>query len=307
MTGPLDADRSYRCSIAAQAAGDSLEGTAPPADLWFLVEHPGPWDRYVLAGPHLDPTAAAALGRWSRDRVGRVLLVRRPGRPGPAGGSRRWFRVDSRAGRESVRSGLFTDERELAGIVADPTAGAPDDGPLFLVCTHGRHDTCCAVRGRALAAALSADLPDRTWEASHVGGCRFAATMVLLPHGVVLGDVPAEEGPTVAARYVDGLLTPQWVRGRTTLTPVVQAAQHHARVATGGNGVDALHPVDAREDAPSVWRVTFAGPAVTVVLREGKVDAERRLTCAATKLGWMRVFDLVELTLGVAPEVPVPR
>jgi hypothetical protein len=55
-----------------------------------------------------------------------------------------------------------------------------------------------------------------------------------------------------------------------------------------------------------VWRVSFADPAVTVVLRERKVDAERRLTCSATKLGWMRVFDLVELTLGVAPPATVP-
>jgi hypothetical protein len=43
------------------------------------------------------------------------------------------------------------------------------------------------------------------------------------------------------------------------------------------------------------------------VLRERKVDAERRLTCAATTLGWMRVFDLVELTLDAAPAMPVPR
>jgi hypothetical protein len=307
VTGPLDADRSYRCSVAAQAAGDPLEGTAPPAGLWFLVEHPGPWDRYVLVGPGLDATAASALGRWSRDHVGRVLLVRRPGRAGRAAGPRRWFRVDSRLGQESVHSGLFTDERELADIVADPAPGVADDGPLFVVCTHGRHDTCCAVRGRPLAAALAVDLPDRTWEASHVGGCRFAAAMVLLPHGVVLGDVPVAEGPAIAARYADGLLTPRWVRGRTTLTPVVQAAQHHARAATGADGVDALRPVDAHEVAPAVWRITFADPAVTVVLRERKVDAERRLTCAATTLGWMRVFDLVELTLDAAPAMPAPR
>lgn len=306
MTGPLDADRSYRCSVAAQAARDPMEGTAPPADLWFLVEHPGPWDRYVLAGPHLDHTAAVALGRWSRDRTGRVLLVRRPGRAGRDPGPRRWFRVDSRPGRESVRSGLFTAERELAHIVANPAAGAPDDGPLFLVCAHGRHDTCCAVRGRPLAAALAVDQPDRTWEASHIGGCRFAAAMVLLPHGVVLGDVPLVEGPQIAARYADGLLSPQWTRGRSSLAPVVQAAQHQAGIATGAHGVDGLRPLGAREEAPGLWRVRFGEPDVTVVLRERRVDAEHRLTCAATKLGWMRVFDLVEITLGVAPSATVP-
>jgi hypothetical protein len=313
VTGPLDAaadpfrSRPYRCSVGAETAGDALEGTAPPADLWFLVEHAGPWDRYVLSGPGLDPTAAAALGRWSRDRLGRVLLVRRPGRADRAPGPRRWFRVDSRPGQEAVRSGLFFDERELADVVADPGAGAPDDEPLFLVCTHGRHDTCCAVRGRPLAAALAAQQPDRTWEASHVGGCRFAAAMVLLPHGIVLGDVPVDDGPDIAARYAAGLLAPRWIRGRTSLPPAVQAAQHHARVATGADGVDALRPVDARQDGSSgIWRVTFADPDVGVVLRERRVDVDRHLTCAATAPGWLRVFDLVELTIGVLPRATVP-
>ncbi len=185
-------------------------------------------------------------------------------------------------------------------MVADPGAGVPDGGPLYLVCTHGRPDTCCAVRGRPLAAAVAADRPGRTWESSHVGGCRFAAAMVLLPHGVVLGHVPPARGAAVAADYAGGLLPPEWVRGRTSLAPAVQAAQHHARLVTGAWEVDALAPVDARSDAGS-WRVTFADPDVTVVLREGRVDTGRPLTCAATAPGWMRTFDLVSVSVSGKP------
>jgi hypothetical protein len=54
-----------RCADVAGSVGDPLEGTAPPAEQWFLVEHPGPWDRYVLADPRLDRTAAVALDRWA--------------------------------------------------------------------------------------------------------------------------------------------------------------------------------------------------------------------------------------------------
>jgi hypothetical protein len=201
-----------------------------------------------------------------------------------------------------VRTGLFTHERELADLVADPGAGEPDDGPLFVVCAHGRHDTCCAVRGRPLAAALAADHPDRTWESSHLGGCRFAAAMVLLPHGIVLGDVPAGDGPEVALRDAKGLQPTRWVRGRAALPPAVQAAQHHARLATGAFGVDALVPAEVRVDGPGSWRVSFGDPAATVVLRERRVDTGRPLTCAATAPGWMRVFDLVDVELGA--EVP---
>jgi hypothetical protein len=289
-----------RCADIAEAAGDPMEGTAPPAQHWFLIEHPGPWAHYVLADRRLDRAAAVALERWSRTQTGRVLLVRRPGRPVRAT-DRRWFRVDSRPGHEGVRTGLFTHERELVEVLADPAAGGPSDGPLYLVCTHGRHDTCCALRGRPLAAALAAEHPDRTWEASHVGACRFAAAMVLLPHGVVMGAVPPADGPGIAAGYTAGLLPAQGVRGRTALPPAVQAAQHHARIATSAYGVDALVPVDVR-DIGGFWHVTFVEPEVTVVLRERRVDTDRPLTCAATRPGWLRVFDLIEVALGT----PVP-
>jgi hypothetical protein len=249
----------------------------------------------VLAGSGFDRAAAIALDRWARASVGRVLFIRRPGRrERPA--RRRWFRVDGRPGHESVRTGLFTAEAELTGIVADPSAGIVDDGALVLVCAHGRHDTCCAVRGRPLAAALAATLPERTWEASHVGGCRFAAAMVLLPHGVVLGNVAAADGPKVAAGYAAGRLPERGIRGRASLSPVVQAAQHHARAATGEYGVDALRPVDASPAEAGAWCVRFTDPEVTVVLRERRVDTDRRLTCAATAAGWLRVFDLLDVT-----------
>jgi len=300
VTSGRPASARPRCADVAEAAGDPLDGSAPPAGRWFLVEHPGPWMRFVLADPRFDRRAAIALGRWSRGEAGRVLFVRRPGRARPGPEERRWFHVDARPGHESVRTGRFTHERELADVVANPASGERSDGPLYVVCTHGRHDTCCAVRGRPLAAALAVDRPDRTWEASHIGGCRFAAAMVLLPHGIVLGHVPAADASDIAARYAAGLLPTHGIRGRASLTPPVQAAQQHARVATGAYGVDALRPVQA-DGRGGLWRVVFTDPDATVVLEERREDTDRPLTCAATAPGWMRVFDLVDVAIGTSP------
>src|SRR2546423_15256336 len=94
-----------RCSFAADATGDQLEGTAPQAERWLLVEHPGPWPRQALTALPID--VADALSDWE----GRVVLVRRPGRAGRTG-PRSWVRVDARPGHESVRTGTYGPESE---------------------------------------------------------------------------------------------------------------------------------------------------------------------------------------------------
>ena len=288
MSTPAQTRGRAGCSFLADAAADPRPGTAAPAQRWFLVEHPGPWGRQGFAESGLGPAAVSALSEWAVAEGGRVLLIRRPARR-PAPTPRQWFRVDSRQGSESVRTGTFADAGELVAAVAAP--GAEYDDALALVCVHGRHDTCCAVRGRPLAARLAAADPVATWECSHIGGCRFAPALVLLPHGYVLGGVEAADGPDVVRGYRKGTVDPRWVRGRSCFAPAVQAAQHEARLKTGAFGVDALKVTDVTADGP-LWSVRFADPDCTVVLRERRVAADRPLTCAATSPGWMRVFDV---------------
>jgi hypothetical protein len=86
--------------------------------------------------------------------------------------------VDSRPGQESVRWGELPTDEHLLEVLSGSDPGEVSEEPIYLVCTHGRHDACCAVRGRPVAAALAAAYPERTWECSHIGGDRFAANVV---------------------------------------------------------------------------------------------------------------------------------
>ena len=97
--------------------------------------------------------------------------------------------VSSRPGREVSWWGDFEADDELLTLPLDGSAGTPSYDPFFLVCTHGRHDTCCAVEGRPVAAALESARPGAVWECSHVGGDRFAANVVAMPHGIYYGQV----------------------------------------------------------------------------------------------------------------------
>ncbi|MDJ0401814.1 sucrase ferredoxin, partial [Rhodococcus rhodochrous] len=68
-----------------------------------------------------------------------------------------------------------------------PGTGAALQDPSALVCAHGKRDRCCAVRGRPIAAALTAAFGQDVWECSHTGGHRVAPSMIMLPTGYTSG------------------------------------------------------------------------------------------------------------------------
>ncbi len=111
---------------------------------------------------------------------------------------------------------------------------AQSAGPVLMVCANSRRDICCAVRGRPVALASSAQRPGQVWECSHTGGHRFAPTAILLPHGQTL----ARLSPALAVAALDAaahgelpeeLRGPAHDRGRSHLTPPVQAAESVVR------------------------------------------------------------------------------
>ena len=305
MTSPdPDASTGFRCSESARDRDDSFVATAPPARCWLLVEHPGPWGRDALGDAGYPDDVLDAIDAFCRARGARFQLIRRSRSRGePMADRGRFALVDTTPGAETVRWGRVASPLELPAALADVEAVTVESSePVYLVCAHGRHDACCAMRGRPVAAELAATYPDRTWETTHTGGDRFAANVVLLPHGLVLGRVPATEAVAVVERYDAGEIDTVWVRGRSGLSPAAQAAQHHARLAFGESRVDALRVLGAETREQGVVEVTLDGGAgrgpVTVVVRERWVASPTPLTCSAGRASSMRVFDLVEMTPG---------
>jgi Sucrase/ferredoxin-like len=290
-----------RCSVQALLRGDSVTATAPPARQWLLVEQPGPWGRDALLESRFDHRVASRLAARAREAGVRVQLVRRPGRRA-ADTALRWALADVRPGRETVRWATRSTDAELLYAPWDDTVGEPSDTPTYLVCTHGGHDTCCAVRGRPLAQRLPVD-PADVWETSHLGGDRFAANVLVLPYGFVYGQVP-EDGAALVAAHDAGQVALPRLRGRAGLGPPAQAAQQHARTELGLLGVGDLVPRGVRalpEPSTGVeqWSVTLAGPEGDVVVTvESRVSAEaHRLTCTALHPGHWRTWHPLDLAV----------
>jgi hypothetical protein len=269
------------CSAASRLLGESVSATAAPGSRWLLVEVAGAWGWNAFTdSPVLDPAVGRALAKRTHHAGVRLLAIRRPGRArGPV--RWRWATVDSRAGAEGTRWGEVATAAALLEVPLDGSTGEPSDVPLIAVCTQGRHDECCAVRGRPVAAALAERYPEETWECSHIGGDRFAATMILFPHALTFGRMDDLDPVHVVEEYRAGRIATGGFRGRAGLPRVVQAAQRAALDATDDRRLTA-HGLLRLEERPGTWLVDLAGAPPLRVLVEGVQEGPLFTTCLAT-------------------------
>jgi hypothetical protein len=282
--------------VQALLRGDSGVATAPPARRWLLVEQPGPWGRDALLESRFDRRVASRLAARARELDMRIQLIRRAGDRLTDSGMR-WAVADTTPGRETLRWSTRASDAELLQLPWDGSVGTSTQTPTYLVCTHGAHDVCCAVRGRPLTRALPlAGAPVDVWETSHLGGDRFAANVVVLPWGLYYGQVP-EDGAELVRASAAGQVALPWLRGRAGLAPAAQAAQHHARRELGLLGVQDLAPRRVRAvpaPAPGIERfdVVLTGPDGDVLVTvESRLSLEaHRLTCAAPNPGHWRTW-----------------
>jgi hypothetical protein len=293
--GPRPRESANRCALRAQLRGDPILGTAFPAARVLLVEQPGAWGPAGLRESGFDAAVAVELEARAEAEGIRVLAVRRPGRT-PSGAVRRWALADTRTGTQQLRWGEYERDADLLRLPLDGTAGQPDEEPLYLVCAHSRHDTCCALRGRPVAAALAAQRPGRVAECSHLGGERFAANVLLLPSGLLYGRVLPFAAPEFVAAAEAGEVVGALLRGRIGLKPVAQAALAFAYEHLAVRRADALRVLDASAVVDGQATVRLAGPhgAVRVTVRVERVPAEG-LTCANPRPGHFFAYQPVRI------------
>jgi hypothetical protein len=247
----------------------------------LLVEYRGVWSRDALPGSGLTDQVKDALRRQvAAVPHGRLLFIRRPdrrGRPELAA-----FAACSREGEERLVGIEFQRHDELRGL--DLLREAPTlDHPLLIVCTHGKHDPCCALYGRPLYEGLRDELDERwVWQSSHLGGDRFAGNLICLPEGLYFGRVERGQAPRVLDEYLAGRIELDHYRGRSCQTFPVQAADRAVRLARGLTGVHDLR-FQHIERAEGGWRVELATATGTVHVAEAEAELGDRtlLTCNA--------------------------
>jgi hypothetical protein len=277
------------CAVLARQLGERPTGTASRIKSVLLVEHAGPWSADVREHVLTEAFGPGAPERMDElhVRLGlRVLIIRRPGRNavperpsvfvGGCRSGRRWLE------RLSVGGYPELAQLDLPAIAEGRGGfGEPVDGPLFLVCVHGRKDACCAILGRPVADALAERFPERTWQCTHFGGDRWAGNLLVAPHGFMYGQlVPASATP-VALAALRGEVELDNLRGRVGIDPFAQVAEIAVRERTGLRGLDEVvaGTVDDQGDEASV-EVDARGTPYRVVVRRRPMGVHGHSLCS---------------------------
>jgi len=302
-------ERVY-CSDLARQSQAELEGSAVQVDLWLLLEYPRPWkpnaltDNDLPAGTrrHLEslPDRVAAL---SGQRL-RVQFVKQASSAEVV--HPRVFLADCHGQTRRLVAGTLATYNEIAELepaqlvsMSLPQATVHHE-EMYLVCTNGQRDLCCARYGLPLFEALRLEVGSRVWQTTHVGGHRYAPNLVCLPSGVVYGFVDADLGASLVRDHDAGRLAVANLRGTSAYPPLAQAGEFHLRRRLGLTGFTDCHLVRAEDDS-ATFAVGDAG-VYRVTLRR-HVDATQIIASCGAEPKSVERFELLEIAPGSAAEV----
>ena len=251
----------FLCCELSQEMNEPLAGTAVTARIWFMLEYTRPWGAKATTENELPPAVRQWLGDEVVARHGRLQFIRQ-------------FRPDAdvitlfvgvndeiNPSLYEFHLGAYEDmfELDIEALLAADGRYQPHlvTGQRTFICSNGKRDKSCAVYGAALYRAFAQKQPHSVWMTTHLGGHRFAATLLTLPSGVCYGRVTPHDINTLTTAVQRGDIWLEKCRGRTCYPPLVQTADFHCRQQTGLTKIEAIKLVEAIEIADGSWQVQF--------------------------------------------------
>lgn len=292
------------CSTSSREAEEQLFGTATRADYWLALEVPLAWGKKAFEDSDLPAAVKARLDEVLQGRPNaRLQLIKRGGAFDGEGIA--FFVAVNHEEQPNLYE--FRLERyedlltlDIPGIFAEQEAFWAHDrkAPLFLVCTNGKRDACCAKFGLPVYEAFQAYAGEEAWQTTHFGGHRFAANVVTLPHGVFYGYLTAEDVPTIVDAQRAGTVNLPRSRGRACYEEHVQAAETFLRQRTGLLELYRFKLIEIQALTPDEWTFHFGnlrtGQTYCVQVRREPAPVPVLKSCGEARPSQLTRFVLVD-------------
>ena len=213
-------NETHFCRELTRASGEPIGGSAPFADQFIFITWPKKfWNREALESGGGFPQGLKAWSK-SNSSPGNKITIRLLSKPGLE--------------TTSVSLFLYPQAKMISGLnpeqvpeVLERWLDSPENPGLgwetleteqLFVCTHGKHDLCCAKFGQTVYQRLREEASDRkleldVWEASHLGGHRFAANLMRFPGGHSHGHLQEDMVPAFLDDWEAGKIHASTYRG----------------------------------------------------------------------------------------------
>jgi hypothetical protein len=217
-------EKPLSCKASSHQAEEVLIGTAPPCQTYIFIECPFPWASRAFESKMIPQNLRALVQRLTNSNLSiRCFLINR-GRAGDrtpstqhqvliyqrpveqfCNGYQRWSFQVNRLEQVAALIRCY-----LSGQVPIADVHEPDTRDLF-ICTHGSRDQCCGRYGmpfyrealdRVRSLYMNQELTQKVnlWQVSHIGGHRFAPTLLDLPDGRYYGRLSGEVLTSILTR-----------------------------------------------------------------------------------------------------------
>ena len=243
--------RKTHCSISSIESKEPMFGTAPTAAAWFLLEYRGNFSGKAFEDSKIPKSVKSHLKKELKNLKGsRLQLIKKHKSTGDE--LRAYIAVSKESGPRLYEI-KFKSYEELLSLDIKKILKSDDhisEDKIYIICTNGEYDTCCGKFGMPVYLDVAKGrFGERTWEANHIGGHRFAATFVCLPEGIVYGHVKDGTGAEeIMELHEEGQVKLGSLRGRSCYSPGVQAAEYFIRKETGLTSVSELEFKSIKKD-----------------------------------------------------------
>jgi hypothetical protein len=282
----------FYCSQLSRDVEERAFATASVGEVWLLVEYTEPWGSRALEESRLSLEVKNYLNQLIR-RIprSRLLFIKQERRRENVFN---FFIIRSRERNPFIVRFQLDDYEKLRSVYLDVAACAAGEQtaggeiitePLYLVCTHGKRDKCCAKFGYPLYKSMREERDGSVWQSSHVGGDRFAANLLCFPHGLFYAHMTEDAAREVVNRYEEGEVVLEKFRGRACYSYPVQAAEFFIRREAGLTGLNDLRGLSSVRVDDDRWRVRFrvlsSGEIHETVVVRRPSDFSNYITCSS--------------------------
>lgn len=263
-------DETFFCCQHSRSIEEQLFASVKPNRVWFLLEYAYPWGRKAFEESTLSSPVKNYLSRLLDETPESKLLFIKSQESLISDQISFFVGIGSEV-QPRLHKFVLDEYEDLIDVDLHaflsnghfPPASVYSN-PVYLVCTNGKRDPCCAKFGLQVYdhlveyQHLVEDQTGTVWQSTHVGGHRFAANVVCFPHGIYFGRVTTDEARLLMDRYQSGQVLLDRYRGRACYQPVVQAAEYFLRNRTAEPAISAFSHTRTETVGANRWNVQFA-------------------------------------------------